>query len=149
MRYKMLVLALVATPALATADGFVPEDAACPAFMRDSTITLADTAGGSQLTITTPHANHVPVMRVALREAAQFVERQSIEMAADEVDRTDARIPVVSIGARDVKAGVVLTIRARRLGDVSQLRRQSRMIEQQWKQSSCIKATLPPRAIST
>jgi len=146
----------IAAP-FAYADIDVEDDAPvreCPAFMRDSTLTLADTAGGSAFTITTPHAQHVPVLRLALREAAAFVERRAEELAMEAVAVDDSpQIPLVKITTQNVKAGLSMTIRARKLGDISVVRRQARMVEVLWRNSPCMKPAdrprkLPPGAVS-
>jgi hypothetical protein len=126
----------------------------CPVFMRDSTLILADTAGGSAITITTPHAQHVPVLRLALREAAAFVERRAEELAIEAVAIDDQpQIPLVRITTQNVKSGLSLTIRAKKLGDISVVRRQARMIEVLWRNSPCMKPSdrprkLPPGSVS-
>lgn len=153
--YKLLAstvaLTLAIPSTLANADDVDDDEpVTCPEFVRDSKLALTDTAGGSQVTITTPHAEYVPVLRMALREAARFVERRATEMSLELTANEEPSIPLVSIGARDIKAGVTLTVKARKAADVPLLRRQTKMIELLWKQSSCINPAnrLPPGTVS-
>ncbi len=148
-----LTAAAIAAPSTVAADDSDDTEHECPVFMSEAKLTLADTAGGSAFTITTTNARHLPVLRLALREAAAFVERRAVEMQRESTDADEPTIPLVAITAHDVKSGLTLTIRAKKLGDVSTVRRQARMVEVLWRNSPCMRSgdrphKLPPGTVS-
>jgi hypothetical protein len=120
----------------AVADPVEDEQVPCPEFIRGARLRLADTAQGMSFTITTSRSQYVDELRIALHQAAMFLERRASTIATS--DDPTARIPAVVVAVRPVNAGLQVTVRARNTGDVALLRRQARMLEVMWKSSSCI-----------
>lgn len=129
-------IAFASVLAPAAADPVEDEEVPCPEFIRGAQLRLADTARGTSLTITTTRAQHVDELRVALHQAAMFLEQRAATITTS--DDPTARIPPLAVTVRPVDAGLQVTVRARNAGDVALLRRQARMLEVMWKSSSCI-----------
>jgi hypothetical protein len=140
-----LAFASASGPAVADpVEGVEEEEVPCPEFIRGAQLRLSDAPQGTSFTITTPRPQHVNELRVALHQAAMFLERRASTIVTS--DDPSAQIPPLVVAVRPVDAGIQVTVRARKTSDVGLLRRQARMLEVMWKNSSCIngESQMPP-----
>jgi hypothetical protein len=130
-------LAITSAPVLTAAQpGEEAQEIECPEFIRGAQLKLSDSAQGMSFTITTPRTQYVEELRLALTQAASFLEHRTASMAG--TDDPMSRIPPVVVAVRPIDSGMQVTVRARKVTDVALLRKQGRMLELMWQHSTCI-----------
>jgi hypothetical protein len=122
--------------------GAQPEGtAACPDFLRGSTIKVADANGGVSVTVTTAQPANVPMLRDMVNEIADTVEQQSKAQSQTQSQTqsgaSGATMPALDMTTKDISGGTQVIVRAEDKTDVETLRKQAREMATAWQSSSC------------
>jgi hypothetical protein len=134
------LVALLGAEAAAQAPPEDDQAAGCPDFVRGSTLSVRTVDRGVQLTLATPRADNVRLLRAMTHDAAGYIEskERGPRSSATEEEADPAVLPPLEITVADVAGGVRVSILAVDKADVGMVREEAKKLQQLWRVDVCV-----------